>query len=64
VTSPRAIAFHTQFLAHTQVLPRFDNHFPPDAEHTFIDFFLFPAFFFCLAATLRSLYGRSVRSSS
>jgi hypothetical protein len=64
VTSPRAVAFHTQFLAHTQVLPRFSSHFPPDAEHTFIDFFLFPAFFFCLVATLRSLFGRSPRSSS
>jgi len=64
VTSPRSIAFHAQFLAHTQVLPRFGNHFPPDAEHTFIDFFLFPAFFFCLVATLRSLFGRSPRSSA
>jgi hypothetical protein len=64
VTSPRAIAFHKQLLPHTQVLPRFGNHFPPDAEHTFIDFFLFPAFLFCLVATVRSLLGRSLRSSA
>jgi hypothetical protein len=64
VTSPRSIAFHAQFLAHTQLLPRFGNHFPPDAEHTFIDFFLFPAFFFCLVATLRSPLGKSPRSSA
>lgn len=64
VTSPRAIAFHTQFLEHTQVLPTFGNHFPPDAEHTFIDFFVFPAFFFCLVATARRLFGRSPQSSA
>jgi hypothetical protein len=64
VTSPRAIAFHAQFLAHTQVLPKFGNHFPPDAEHTFIDLFVFSAFFFCLVATLQSLFGRSARSSA
>jgi hypothetical protein len=64
VTSPRAIAFHTQFLEHTQVLPKFGNHFPPDAEHTIIDFFLFPAFLFCLVAAIRSLLGRSPRSSA
>jgi hypothetical protein len=64
VTSPRSIAFHTQFLAHTQVLPKFGNHFPPDAEHTFIDLFVFPAFFFCLVATLRNLFGRSPRCSA
>jgi hypothetical protein len=64
VTSPRAIAFHEQFLEHTQVLQRFGNHFPPDAEHTFIDFFLFPALFFCLVATMRTLFGRSPQSSA
>jgi len=63
VTSPRAMAFHEQFLAHTQVLPRVGNHFPPDAEHTFIDLFVFPAFLFCLPATLRSLVRRSPQSS-
>jgi len=51
VKSPAAIAFHTQFLKHTQVLPRYGNHFPPDAEHMFIDMFVFPAFFVCLIAT-------------
>jgi hypothetical protein len=61
VTSPRAIAFHEQFLAHTQVLPRFGNHFPPDAEHTFIDLFVFPAFLFCFVATLGALFGRDAR---
>ena len=58
VTSPRSIAFHVSLLEHTQVLPRFGNHFPPDAEHVFIDFFLFPAFFFSLVATTRSLVPR------
>jgi hypothetical protein len=58
VTSPRSIAFHASLLEHTQVLPRFGNHFPPDAEHTFIDFFLFPAFFFSFVATVRSLDSR------
>ena len=54
VTSPQAIAFHRQFLAHTQVLPRLGNHFPPDAEHAFIDAFVFPAFLICLFASIRS----------
>lgn len=56
VTSPRAISFHAQFLGHTQVLPKYANHFPPDAEHTFIDVFEFPAFALCLIATVRSLF--------
>jgi hypothetical protein len=64
VNSPRAVAFHMQFLAHTQVLPRFGNHFPPDGEHTLIDFFLFPTLLFCLVAALKSLPRRSRRSSS
>jgi len=64
VTSRRAIAFHEQFLAHTQVLPRVGNHFPPDAEHTFIDLFVFPAFLFCLVATLGSLVRRSPQPSA
>ncbi len=63
VSSPRAIAFHTQFLKHTQVLPKFGHHFPPDAEHSFIDVFVFPAFSLCLAATTLSFSGRSSRSA-
>lgn len=54
VSSPRAIAFHEQFLEHTQVLPKYGHHFPPDAEHTFIDMLVFPAFLLCLIATVRS----------
>jgi len=52
--SPRGIAFHEQFLAKTQIFPRYGNHIPPDAEHTFIDVFVFPAFVLCLIATVRS----------
>jgi hypothetical protein len=55
VTSPRAIAFHAQFLGHTQILPRYGLHFPPDAEHTLIDVFVLAAFLLCLGATARSL---------
>jgi hypothetical protein len=57
VTSARAIAFHSQFLKHTQVLPQFGNHFPPDAEHTFIDVFVFLAFAFCLTSTIKEFRG-------
>jgi hypothetical protein len=56
VTSPRAIAFHAQFLGHTQLLPTYGNHFPPDAEHTFIDIFVFPAFLLCLIDAVRCLF--------
>ncbi len=62
VTSPGAIAWHEQFLQHLQVLPRYGNHFPPDAEHTFIDVFVFPAFLICLAATIHSFRARPGRS--
>jgi hypothetical protein len=62
-TSPRAIAFHAQFLDHTQILPRYGNHFPPDAEHTFIDVFVFPAFLLCLVTTAHNLM-RKVRAAS
>ncbi len=55
VSSPQAIAFHSQFLSHVQVLPKIGNHFPPDAEHTFIDVFVFPTFAFCVLATVHSL---------
>ena len=64
VSSPRAIAFHTQFLAHTQVFPKIGNHFPPDAEHTFIDIFVFPAFLVCSVSTLRAFFGESSRPMS
>jgi len=57
VTSPRSMAFHEQFLAHTQVLPRYGSHIPPDAEHTFIDVFVFPTFLLCLIATIQSFLG-------
>lgn len=59
VTSPGAIAFHEQFLQHTQVLPKVGNHYPPDAEHMFIDVFVFPAFLLCLVATVRSFFEQS-----
>jgi hypothetical protein len=61
VTSPGAIAFHSQFLKHAQVLPRFGNHFPPDAEHTFIDVFVFPAFVLCLVETVQVLFRKKRR---
>jgi hypothetical protein len=64
VTSPRAIAFHEQFLAHTQVLPRYGGHFPPDGEHTLIDVFVFPAFVLCLIATVRSFLRKPKRAST
>lgn len=55
VHSPGAIVFYSQLLAHTQVLPTFRNHFAPDAEHTFIDVFVFPAFVLCSISTIRTL---------
>ena len=59
VTSPGAVAFHVQFLAHTQILPRLGNHYPPDAEHACIDVLVFAAFVLCLVATVRSVMTRS-----
>jgi len=57
VHSARAIAFHSHYLQHTQVLPSWRKHFAPDAEHTFIDIFVFPAFFLCLLACVRAFKG-------
>lgn len=54
VHSQRAIAFYSQFQQHTQVLPTFGFHFAPDAEHTFIDILVFPAFALCLFACVRT----------
>jgi hypothetical protein len=56
VSSPAAMAFHQQFLQHTQLLPKYGNHFPPDAEHAVIDVFVFPAFIFSLIATISSFF--------
>ncbi len=64
VHSARAIAFHSQFLDHTQVLPTFGHHFAPDAEHTFIDLFVFPAFVLCLLATIRSFISKRVNATA
>lgn len=61
VSSTAGVAFHRQFLAHTQVLPKIGNHFPPDAEHTFIDVFVFPAFALCCVATGRAVFGRPMQ---
>lgn len=52
-----SIAFHAQFLNHTQVLPKIDNHYPPDAEHSFIDLFLLVALVRSGVATVMSFFG-------
>jgi hypothetical protein len=38
------------YASHTQILPVVQNHYPPDAGHAILDFILFPAWLFCLAA--------------
>jgi hypothetical protein len=40
------------YSAHTQVLPVIDRHYPPDGGHAILDFFLYPAWLACLAATV------------
>ena len=55
VTKPQQFAFYERFLVHTQLLPRYGPHLPPDGEHIGIDLFVFPAFFLCLIATVRNL---------
>lgn len=44
VHSAEAIAYYSHFLQHTQVLHSWKNYFAPNAEHTFIDVFVFPTF--------------------
>ena len=54
VHSAKTIAFYLQFQQHTQLLPTFNHHFAPDAEHIFIDVFVFPAFASCLLACVQA----------
>jgi hypothetical protein len=55
---PADRAFHDQFLAHTQILPRVGDHLPPDGEHAVIDFLLLPATVLTLYATIERLRRR------
>jgi hypothetical protein len=60
--APQNLGRYTFYSKRTQILPVIGSHYPPDAGHAILDFFLFTAFALALTATITNL--RSRRPSS
>lgn len=50
---PGNIGRYRFYQPHTQLLPVFGNHYPPDGGHALLDFILFPTTLVAIWATLR-----------